>query len=258
LVDALGLDPVLLAWSECPSARIAMREVNGRIELDAHPAIFAAPSDEPLAATPGCEVPEDTVGIDWSEPPMGQHEIAAIASSPDGCHIIDLATEEFVVCLPLHELPFAVGESVSVMSWSAAGSYPESAAGGGNGIAIYGQETTIWAVRGSVLARPSEDGFFVPERDFQASFSALSACNVHHDECDNVVEAVGVTITGSGVDGLAGGGAGDALPLGITGGTLHIVRAQAMPIYDTACSPFVTSHNYFESVLVLPTNGSQP
>lgn len=257
LIDAQGLDPVLVAFSQSTfpetqlptvttagPATILMRDLGGRLDVEPHPAVFEAPAAEPIDAQPGCETPADTVGIDWSPPPLGAQQVVSIASSPDGCHLVELTGETFAVCLPLHALPFAAGETVEFYPWDgdAAGA-PDS-----DGIVMFGQSASIWAVRGNALANDGD-----PEHDYEVSVQERTGCGFHHDECNNVVRALDVTLMGSGVDGVVSGGAGDTLVL--NAGTLHLVRAEWMPIRDNECAPYATNEHYFESVLVLQNGG---
>jgi hypothetical protein len=269
LVDAQGLDPVLLAWNTAdfpsttlvtdatPSPRtLIMRDAGGRLEIDPHAALFEAPSSEPVAPGPGCEVPVDEVGIDWSVPPLGQDLIVSIASSPDGCHMVELESSEMFVCLPLASLPFAAGEILAIHPWSALGSFPESGeTTDAEGIVLETENVSIWAVRGNALARDNQSGLFDPERDYDATVETSPGCGLHHDECGNAVAPLSITVLGGGVEGIASGGAGDALALDDAGTTLHIVRAQHMPIRDLDCAPYAEHDQYFESVLVKPNQG---
>ncbi|HZO13139.1 MAG TPA: hypothetical protein VFB62_07765 [Polyangiaceae bacterium] len=256
LIDAQGLDPVLVAWNQSafPETQlptvttvghtsIIMRDIGGHLVVESHPAVFAAPAEEPIGPQPGCETPADTVGIDWSSPPLGAQQVVSIASSPDGCHLVELTGETFAVCLPLHALPFEVGETVEFYPWGEPGSGSIA-----SGIVMMGQSTSIYAVRGDVLASDGD-----PEHSFEVTVEGRTGCGYHHDECSNVVQALDVTLMGSGVDGVVSGGAGDALAL--NNGTLHLVRAQSMPIRDTECAPYATSETYFESVLVIQNGG---
>jgi len=266
LVDAQGLGMTLLAWdardypteqlptsTEQPSDRmLMMRDVSGRLELDEHPAVFDAPPREEPLPEPACAVPDDTVGIDWSTVPLGTHTIASIQSSPDGCHLIETDSGTFAACLPLETLPFAVDEEVSFANWLAVGNHPELEGEQlqADGFEMVGATTALRAARGNVIVRRSDSGLFDAERDFSVSVETAPGCHPHHDECGNYVTPLEVSMFGADVPGVAIAGAGQAVAVGDDGATIHIVRAQHMPVRDTACGLQTAGETYFESVLV--------
>jgi hypothetical protein len=270
LVDAQGMSMTLLAWDEqdYPTAILStrveeasdqmlmMRMVDGRLELDDHPAIHDAPSLDPSAPPPHCALPDETVGIDWTDSVNGgSQRIVAIESAADGCHRIETEREVVFVCLPLSALPFGVDEDIVVSTWGPVGSYPEGGdeAADARGIQIQSALTTLRAVRGNVLARKSAAAYDATT-DYDVDAEDLSGCDIQHDSCGSAIVPLSVSLIGPEVTGVIEVEAGQSVALGPDGPTLYLVRAQRMPIRDTACTPFsTTSETYFESVLVWQT-----
>ncbi len=262
LVDAQGLPMTLVAWNTAeypvavlptatadaanvPGRMIMMRPGATTLELDAHPAVFDAPADEPPHPEPACSVPDETVGIAWSDPPVGPNVIESIASAPDGCHQIELATESFFVCLPLAALPFAAGESLAIHPTSVTGT-DDFGAATSFGIELVGETHTIVAVGGRALLPPSLD----PEQSWSVSHETQDGCAPHHDACGNLVTPLTVTFLGDGGAARLKAGQSHESP---DGSVLHLVRAQSMPIRDTTCDTAASGEDtYFESVLVAP------
>lgn len=270
LVDAQGMDMVLLAWNaqdyptavlptgtDQPSDRMIMMRMSdsGRLELDDHAAIHDAPSPEPAAPAPHCQLPDEIDGIDWTDTVQSPQRIEALASAADGCHRIETDQDVLFVCLPLSALPFAVDEQITVTQWTATGQFPESAGdtSEGTAIEIASDTTTLRAVRGNQLARPGPTNFFDEETQFNAHSEAL-ACDLQHDSCGSAILPLSLSLLGPGVTGVVDVQAGQSVSLGVDGATLHLVRAQQMPIRDTVCTPLsLRSEFYFESVLVWQT-----
>ncbi|HSN98265.1 MAG TPA: hypothetical protein VLS89_08200, partial [Candidatus Nanopelagicales bacterium] len=158
LVDADGLPMQLLAWSEsdylttvlstetwAPDAGrmigMSMDESIGRLTLAAHPAVHEAPPLERPAPGAACAPMPDTVGVAWSEPPVGGAEITAIDASPDGCHRFDVVDEQgdgaFYLCVPPGAQPFQVGEAIEVIEFAGLnGPFAESGGDSGVGEAL--------------------------------------------------------------------------------------------------------------------------
>jgi hypothetical protein len=260
LVDAQGLPMTLIAWAEAdfpetllptgvaqadaqPGRMIMMRQGEGELTLDDHPAVFDAPAPDAFAPEPACAVPDATVGVAWSELPQSPQALVAVTSSPDGCHDIELAQDSFYVCLPFAELPFAAGEIIDARQFGTTSGYDDPDASYAGGIEIIGERVHIRAVRGGTVLTPDPDGAY------DVSFETKPGCSPHHDACGNYVTPLAVTYLGSGAMTL---GAGDSAYRTEEGSTLYLVRAQAMPIRDAECAELEveSSGAYFESVLV--------
>lgn len=272
LVDAQGLPMTLIAWDTrafpvqilptstaeaetVPGRMILMRQADSELVLDPHVAVFDAPAAEPFSPEPACAVPDETVGIAWSDIPLGAGALVSITSSPDGCHDLELAHDSFYVCLPLEALPFEPGEMLSVHPVSVTDfSSDTGAPASSEGIEIVGESHTIVAARGQALLTPSAD----PEASYDISFETQIGCEPHHDGCANLVTPLSVTFLGD--DGAVTLKAGESERRSDSGATLHLVRAQEMLIRDTACANVAASQGdrYFESVVVTPIAEETP
>lgn len=272
LVDAQGLPMTLIAWDSqafpvqilptstteaetAPGRMILMRQADSELTLEAHVAVFDAPAAEPFSAEPACAVPDETVGIAWSDIPLGAGALISVTQSPDGCHDVELEHASFYVCLPLETLPFELGEMLSVKPVSVTDFTSDTGAQAfSEGIEIVGESHTIVAARGQALLTPSAD----PEASYDVSFETQIGCEPHHDSCHNLVAPLSVTFLGD--DGAVTLKAGESERRSDGGATLYLVRAQQMPIRDTACTSIDVSLGdlYFESVVVTPIATETP
>lgn len=263
LVDAQGLPMTLIAWFDMdfpaqvlptdvnsPEVNtqnmIMMRGQGSELLLDEHTAVFDAPRQEVVEPEPACAVPDETVGLAWSDLPTGTRTLLGITSSPDGCHDVELEGASFYVCLPLETLPFEIGEQIDLGTYTVTNTVDEDGTiSSATGIVITGDSHVIRAVRGAAVLSPSTD------TTYDISVETQPGCVPHHDACGNYVTPLEVTFLGSGIVSLD---AGDSAQREADGSTLHLVRAQELPIRDTACTTLDTSQGarYFESVLVTP------
>ncbi len=271
LVDADGMAPTLLAWSlaDFPTQEVSTStdsadltrtitmslDTNGKLALQPHPAVFDAPPLEPAAPSAQCATPEKGVGVDWSEPPPGPHTITGIVSSPDGCHALTLGSEAFYVCMPQEALPFKEGEMVDVQliavdggSFPEAGQHPPLA----EVLRMTSATHTVLVVRGNVLARYELAKMSEPLTEPKIEAEPLAGCPGAHDECGTLSMPLDVSLLGDHVSGVDFVRAGGKVAFADGYGTLFVVRAEALPVRDTACPPFPVADRHYESVLVIP------
>jgi hypothetical protein len=86
--------------------------------------------------------------------------------------------------------------------------------------------------------------------EYSAEADAVSGCSGAHDECGSLIVPLELSIFGGASPEISFLRAGEELTLTQGAGTLHIVRAQSMPIRDLECAPAESSDRLFESVLV--------
>lgn len=274
LVDADGLPLQLLAWSEAdfptqmistdtrqptPDRMITLRldEVSGRLEFATHPAVHDAPPIEEPAPPAACAPLPDTIGVDWSEPPVSAAEITAIDSSPDGCHRFDIIDElgpgAFYVCIPAAAQPFQVGEVIEAQAFPLSSfDYPESTGGGGEGLSIRSAASTVIVVRGDMIARHAHANPDQALTDPTIEAGVAGGCLGAHNECGSLIFPLEIGLLGDHVDGVTTLRPGQSAALLDGYGTLHLVRAEELPIRDLECPPVDSAARHFESVLVIP------
>lgn len=270
LVDADGMDMALLAWRETnlPTAELTtslssnngdrqivlrLNENIGRLELAPHPAIVEAPPVEDPGPTKSCETPGDEAAVAWSTPLLvGIRTITDVSLSPDGCTGVDLDNApRFYLCVPEGAFPFKAGDSITISTWQAPtdeASYPEAAGApvDATGILLEGASASMIVSRGNVLPRwdsPDLEGY-------SAETDRVTGCAGSHDACGDLVIPVDVSLFGGAASEITVLRAGDKATLGQGVGTLYLVRAQAMPIRDSACAPTGAGETLLESVLV--------
>jgi hypothetical protein len=272
LVDADGMAPTLLAWSatEFPSQLLSTStnaadpgrmitmalDENGKLALDPHPAVFPAPPLEPELPSAQCATPEAGVGVDWSEPLSGPHTITSVTSSPDGCHALMLGAEAYYVCVPEAAMPFKAGDLIEVQAFPVSGgSFPETGdrAPIAEVLRITSATHTVLVVRGNVLARHELAGLSVSLTEPTIEAEPVTGCPGAHAECGSLSMPLDVSLLGDHLSGVEFVRAGGSVALADGYGTLHVVRAEAMPVRDTACAPFPVADRHYESVLVIPS-----
>jgi hypothetical protein len=268
LVDADGLDMTLLAWrtddfvttnlatslnvDATRELRLTLNESLGRLELADHQVIFEAPPVEDPGPAQGCETPGDEAAVAWSTPvPLGSHEISAVTTAPDGCTAIDfIGAPRFYLCVPEGAFPFQVGESLTLQSWVAPGGKTYTEAGiespKSSGLLLESATASMIVSRGNALPRWSSPDF----DDYSAEAEPVSGCSGAHDECGSLVIPMEVSLFGGASPEITFLRAGKEATLAQGAGTLYLVRSQAMPIRDSACTPADTGERLFESVLV--------
>jgi hypothetical protein len=268
LIDGDGLAMTLLAWSSAqfptrfmpisteaapPDAVISLQRDGARLRLAQHPAVFDAPPALPPAPEDACGA-KDASRIDWTEPPPGAHVITAVTSSPDGCHALDLAdAQQLYVCIPGVPLPFQVGDAVEATAVALSdGTYPElqNAAASGRGLYLQSATHALFALQGNVVARWSMSPRVEPPADPSAKAEALSGCGGFHDACGSFVEPIEVSLLGDGVPEITSLRAGQSTELAVGYGTLHLIRAEDMPVRDAQCFTAGPGARVIESVLI--------
>ncbi|MDI1475206.1 hypothetical protein [Polyangium sp. y55x31] len=273
LVDADGLSPTLLAWSSqaFPTQLVSTAtnsddrlmiplslDSNGKLSLGPHQVVFKAPALEDPPVAPGCAAPKETVGIEWSTPvPIGGPWIVeSVISSPDDCHAIVLQNKSTMyVCVPGAAMPFKVGDSLMIDEQEIlGGSYPEmdGEAPEGRTLILSSSTHTVVATRGNVLARYELTGTDAPLGEPTVESDLAEGCAGAHDECGSLLVPLELSLLGDHVPSITFLRAGKSIDLVDGYGTLHLVRAEAMPIRDTECPPYARSSRHYESVLVIP------
>lgn len=275
LIDADGLPPTLVAWSssQFPNSELSTStaapdgttminlalDATGKLGLSVHPAVFDAPALEEPQATGTCALPDPGAGIAWSTPlpGSGPFKVVSVESSPDECHMIVLENSpSLFVCVPKAAMPIKAGDSLTIDSMSVqAGSFPETNGEAPNGQGLRLQTAThiVWAVTGNMLARYSDAGATEVLTEPTIAADRVKGCGGSHDKCGSLNIPVEVSYLGDHVDTITFLRPGSNLALKDGYGTLHLVRAEALPIRDTACPPFANAMQHYESVLVVPT-----
>ena len=208
------------------------------------------PANDPPAA-PGCAVPIASAGVAWSRLPIapgsgGEATIQAMTLAPDGCTAFDLrfanGTEiRWYLCIPPKAQIFEVGDALFVSSL------------------LKGQE--FEAIDGVELAgsgkrmRIAIGGDVAPFGDGKLTFEPAPNCSGHHDTCGNLIVPLEATFVDA-------SGASRTLEVGDHttvegGGTLHLLRAQDVPVGDTECLPEgAASERVIESLYVDASDSS--
>ncbi|AKT43510.1 uncharacterized protein CMC5_077420 [Chondromyces crocatus] len=279
LVDADGLPMQLLAWSatQFPTAMLStetrapdagrmitlqLDESIGRLELDEHPAVHEAPPLEEAAAAPGCAPAPASVGVDWSAPPSGVVELTAIESSPDGCHRFGVVDEQgnarsFYLCVPASAQPFEVGDKLAATAITSGIGMPASSkeeAIVSEGLLLRSDTHAVVVLRGNAIALRGLAVLPEPMTEPTLDAQVVPACLGAHSACGNLVFPLELSLLGDHVGGTRFLRPGQSVTLENGYGTLHLVRAEELPIRDSECAPFAPApaRRHFESVLVVP------
>ncbi|WP_433933118.1 hypothetical protein AB3662_02830 [Sorangium cellulosum] len=275
LIDADGLPLTLLAWSALqfpeqilatstenpqPARVIALQRAGARLELAEHPAVFDAPPVEPPPPAEACSPSAEGSRLDWTVRDDVTAVVASVTSSPDGCHAIALEPDKRIVylCLPAEALPVKAGDLVSLRSVMitgiVGGPYPELRQGEqahARGVAIESEAYAVVALQGNVLARPWMLDRGATARNFTVELSPIAGCDGFHDACGSLVAPLEVSLLGEGISGVVSLRAGESEVLKEGVGTLHLVRAEDMPVRDTECfSAPIDQTRLIESVFV--------
>ena len=223
---------------------IRIRSIGGGVAAEAHPAVFGLSSADERRTDATCATPGPTPRVEWTEPlPVGDRRLVDVHTAPDGCHGLDLegtgGTERWYLCLSGIELPFAVGEELSLVHLSLGQDFQSI-----EGVEIFGETRRLRVGRGADL---------VPFGAGRARIQVLPGCGWQHDACGNLVSPLEVTVEDR--SGLAEtrlvSGTSHVLEDG--GGELHLLRAADLPVADAACLPFAEDHSrYIESAFVTP------
>ncbi len=274
LIDADGMEPTLLAWSEADfqttelststtapdNGRMIGIQLSstGKLVLGTHEAVHKAPPLDAPEPTGECAVPEPGIGIEWSLPVPEGGTITSLETSPDGCHSLTLddgkSKKTFYLCVPADAMPFAEGDIVTIAPILFNGSFAEAGGHGsvGEGLVLRSEGSTIIVVRGNTLAHRAMDGEAEPMAEPKTDAQTAAGCLGAHDACGSLSIPLEASLAGDHVpDTIAFLRAGQHLDLDDGYGTLHLVRAEEMPIRDTACPPATTEPRHFESVLVI-------
>ncbi|AUX39354.1 uncharacterized protein SOCE26_007430 [Sorangium cellulosum] len=271
LIDAAGLPLTLLAWSEAdfptqllttvtqsppPDVMIVLQRAGARLELAEHPAVFPAPPAELPTPAGACGASFEGGRLDWTTSTSETAVVAGVTSSPDGCHAI--ATEggdSFYLCVPAEAMPIQAGDTLRIADVGVSGGrYPELLPGqqaSATGIYIESEAYALLALRGNVLARWAMAGRSSPAAEFSAALTPFAECEAFHDACGSLVAPLEASLLGEGVSGIVTLRAGESAPLADGAGTLHLVRADDMPVRDAACfTAPLDQPRQLESVLV--------
>jgi len=273
LIDADGLSPTLVAWSniEFPESFLSTStnapdpdrminlglDVNGKLALAPHPAVFDPPALEEPEPTGVCAPTKPGIGVAWSEPlTEGSFNVVSVESSPDDCHMIALENSaSLFVCVPSAAMPFKTGDSLLVEKVSiTSGSFEETngEAPRAEGLRLTSATHIVYAVTGNVLARYGQSGAVETLTEPTVSADRTKGCAGSHDVCGSLSIPTEVAYMGDHVDAITFLRAGSNLALKDGYGTLYVLRAESMPIRDTACPPFADATQHYESVLVVP------
>ncbi|WP_434045339.1 MULTISPECIES: hypothetical protein [Sorangium] len=272
LIDAGGLPLTLLAWSATqfpeqvlttstqnpqPARVIALQRAGARLELAEHPAVFDAPPVEPPPPAGACSPSVEGSRLDWTVRDEVTAVVASVTSSPDGCHAIALGPDKrvFYLCMPAEALPIQAGDIVSLRSVMITGGlYPELRQGEqarARGVAIESEAYAVVALQGNVLARPWMLDRGATARDFTVELQPIAGCGGFHDACGSLVAPLEVSLLGEGISGVVSLRAGESEELKEGVGTLHLVRAEDMPVRDAECfSAPLDQTRLLESVFV--------
>jgi len=274
LIDADGLSPTLVAWSsnEFPDTTLSTStaspdgntmislalDSNGKLALLDHPAVFAAPALEEPQPTGVCAPTDPGIGVAWSTPlpGTGPFKVVSIESSPDDCHQIVLENSpSLYVCVPAGAMPFQAGDSLEIEAVNLnSGAFEETngEAPVAEGLRLKSATHIVLALRGNVLARYGNAGAAEILSEPTIAADRTKGCAGSHDACGSLTIPAEVSYFGDHVDTITFLRAGSKLAMNDGYGTLYVVRAEAMPIRDTACPPFASASQHYESVLVVP------
>lgn len=275
LVDADGLSPTLVAWSnlEFPEGFFSTStlspdgntminlalDVNGKLALSEHAAVFEAPDLEEPEQTGICAPPAPGVGIAWSMPlpGAGPFNVVSVESSPDDCHLIVLENSpSMYICIPVAAMPFKAGDSLTIEQANLAGGAFEETNGEApvaEGLRLQSATHIVLMVRGNVLARYGSADAGENLSEPQVAPDRVKGCAGSHDKCGSLSIPAEVSYLGDHVGTITFLRSGSSLALKDGYGTLYVVRAEATPIRDTSCPPFAGAAQHYESVLVIPT-----
>lgn len=135
LVQSDTLEPTVLFWK---NSQIPATEVEGQhlspdgyqsgavlLAADADGVVSIAGSESDVvfptsAPTPDAYLPRaDSTRVAWSDPPLGSHQITGLDLGLDGCaaFTFDDGGPRFYLCTPLPQIPFEVGQYVSVSDY---------------------------------------------------------------------------------------------------------------------------------------------
>ncbi|MEM7159670.1 MAG: hypothetical protein AAF799_42915 [Myxococcota bacterium] len=258
-LDVDGLPPAVVFWDEgsvpmhtVPGTGYEEGEARGGIELmpsedpDRLGTFEHLGMDEVLHVVPpatapaggACAPQSDAARLEWSDPPVGTWDVAAVERGADGCFALDLGVREldgeitnprrWYMCAPLSTLGIEADRRIRVSLLTAGGFF--------DGISIVSEDgdptlpqIEMWAVRG--------EGF--PE------FHGLNVAAVPEFECGHAVaESCGTVTRATAV--TAGGGSFGAVQLNpgesqdLVGdeGTMTVVVAHSeeRSALDSACA----------------------
>lgn len=277
LVDADGMTPKLLAWSQLqfPETQLAttingenpdrtiqmsLSDTTGALTLSEHSAVFDAPPLEHSGASPACAVPDALTGLEWTVPPIDAVEIKSIESSPDGCHAIQYGTpngnQSFFVCVPDGAMPFQVGESITAATFTPIGAIdtPETQGEGlkGAGLSIRSASYELLLLRGNGLVRHTMSAAPKLSTDPGVEAKESPSCEGAQNDCGELVIPLDFSFLGDHVSGVATGRAGAKIDFADNYGTLFIVRAESVPVRDGNCSLYPSGRSRIESALLIP------
>lgn len=182
-----------------------------------HPLRYGAPPLQLPRPAEGCEVPAKG-GVVWSEQvPEGSFVLDDLLRAPDGCYALDLLADDdgqrFFLCLDGEELPFSVGELLTI---------DETRAPEGRTLVVSGEALVLTISRGATLAGESESSVPVATAGCTASFGA----------CGSVLMPATVVVQDGANERALEVGA--ATPLS-SGTRLYLASAVVAPVRDPLC-----------------------
>lgn len=240
LVDGSGIEMRLLFWSQGdyaattlpttvagtqPARLLRLQAAEDGAEFVKHPAVFAAPPAVEPGPAPGCTVAPEAASLAWSEPvPLGDRTVITRLDAPDGCTLLEVlgktGVETWYLCLPPGVLPFEEGDSVFVAALQGGHSL-----GAVIGYELLGDTAKLRFGRGTDVVYFGKG---------EAQIGGVAGCGGAHDACGQLQMPLQVTVQRDGKSSILQ--AGQEMALG-PGASLHLVRAEALPVLDQACQP---------------------
>lgn len=238
LIDGTDLEPRLVFWgqgdfptqfhsgnaNEVERGRLlAIRDDGRGASWDSHDALYPPPTPvDPSVQT--CGVGSDASVLAFTTPvPQGPYTLTGLASSPDGCHALQiedsaLRSRRFYVCIGAADFPFSTDALIEF------GSNSRGADGGAiEGLTMTSSTATLKLARG-------EDIVVVDEGLVASSLAPSPDCPRTRDECGSFAVPLAVELSSGGVM-LPGEQAN------LAGGVLTLLRATEYPVVNRACHP---------------------
>ncbi|MBI4956548.1 MAG: hypothetical protein HY908_31315 [Myxococcales bacterium] len=226
-----------------PEERLLFVTAAANVATSGAHVVFPPPAEQVPGPAAGCELLPDTVGIAWTEPPVPASQLlVAVTSSPDGCHLLELASgQSLYVCLPAAAALFTPGSTVSI--------YESGASAGSPRLVIETPAGRVELGRGYQWPSAAAVTFEVTD---------VPSCGGSRDACGSW----GVPLTIWAHDGEETASASSGGALATTSlGSLHVVRAERRPICDTSCGIGALAAGttpYLEWAHVMPAPAPQP
>lgn len=234
LLGGGGASPALIFWRDgelppvqsdletartSPERSIFLVEEGDERRFTDHAARYAAPPRQLLASVEGCEAPPKGSLVWSTNPPEGTFVLDDVTASPDGCYALGLMREgedeRFFLCLAGEELPFPVGETLTIGTSSSVG---------GDTLVIMGDSLVLRVSRGDALALVGLPLFAVARED----------CTGRFETCGSLIVPADVLVGDGGEDLLLSAGRSVTLS---SGTRVFLATALLSPVRDAACDP---------------------